>query len=310
MLFVGADLGGTKTTAGLVTSAGTLLRSFTRPTPAAHGPTAVVDTVVRLVREAMAASEEAVTGVGVGAAGVVDPVSGTVLSATDALPGWAGTPLRMLLTERLGVPVAVDNDVYAHAMGEAWRGAGAGLSRVLVAAAGTGVGGCLVLDGEPYRGARHVAGSVGHVPAAEADGLPCPCGGSGHLETVASGPGLHALYRRRGGDPAVGDARQVCARAAAGTDAVAAAAVDVAASALGRALGGVANLYDPDVVIVGGGLAGAGQRWWDGLVGAVRAELMPPLVGLPVLPAGLGATAAVIGAARAAMLAYEGKTTR
>jgi glucokinase len=179
---------------------------------------------------------------------------------------------------------------------------------VLVVAAGTGVGGCLVLDGVPYRGARHVAGSVGHVPAAEADGLPCPCGGTGHLEAVASGPGLHGLYLRLGGDPAVTDAREVCARAA--TDRVAGDAVERSAAALGRALGGLANTLDPDLVIVGGGLSSAGPRWWNSMVRALRAEVMPPVAGLPVVPARLGTRAALIGAARAAMVSARGVNSR
>jgi len=317
---VGIDLGGTKIAAGLVRDDGTVLARAGVPTPAREGAAAILDAVARLVGLVLPdgvdapgspGSPDVLVGVGIGSAGVIDSGRGTVVSATDALTGWAGTDLTGGISARLAatgspaahLPVLADNDVHAHALGEHWLGACAGTRTALVVAAGTGVGATLLLDGSPQHGARHVAGHLGHLPVAEAAGLPCTCSRTGHLEAVGSGPALHALYLRLGGDPAHTTARAVCE--VAGDDTVARHAVVVAATALGRTVGGVANMLDPEVVVVSGGLAGAGALWWDTMSAALASELMPPLVGLPVVPAVLGGDAAVLGAARLALAAHD-----
>ncbi|WP_318211054.1 ROK family protein [Streptomyces sp. SJL17-1] len=292
----GIDIGGTKTAAGLVDSNGTLLRRHTLPTPAADGPRAVVAAAVRAVREL----GEPVAAVGVGSAGVVDPATGRIVSATDALPGWAGTELRRDLEQALGVPVSVDNDVHAHALGEAWLGAAAGRRHVLLVAVGTGIGGSQLIDGRVHHGARSVAGHAGHVPVPSAVGVPCTCGASGHAEAVASGPALLAAYARRGVAPASSLA-EVSARAGAG-DPAARHVLRTGAKALGEALGGIVNMTDPELVLVGGGVGNCGQEWWEPLRDAFAAELLPPLKDVELRPGSLGGDAAVLGAAR---LAWE-----
>ncbi len=289
----GVDIGGTKISAGLVAEDGTLGRVVTVPTPAAQGPAAVLAAVAGAVREL----DGDVVAAGIGSAGVIDPVGGLVRSATDALPGWAGTDLRGGLRELLGVPVAVDNDVHAHAIGEAWTGAAAGRRTVLLVAVGTGVGGSLLIDGRVHHGARAAAGHAGHVPSAAAAGLPCTCGGVGHVEVVSSGPALLAEYLRRGGAAGTHHLAQVAAAARAG-DELAAGVLAGGAHALGQAVGGLANVLDPDVVLIGGGVSQCGDVWWQPLLAAVEGELLPPLRGLPVLPGTLGQSAAMIGAAR------------
>lgn len=295
-LVVGVDLGGTKTAAGLVDETGAVLARREAVTPAADGPRAVLDTVIRLTRELV---DDRVTAVGVGAAGVIDPASRTVLSATDALPDWAGTSLGAKLELALGLPVAVMNDVHAHAAGEAWLGAGSGRRSMLMIAAGTGIGGALVIDGVVQLGAHCVAGHFGHVPSEEAAGLACSCGRVGHLEAIASGPAIHAAYLRGGGQAV--DAREIVTR----TDELAERVVATAASALGRAVGGFINSLDPDLVVISGGLASSGERWWSGLRAGVARETMPILADCAVVPAMLGPDAAIIGAAQAALALLE-----
>jgi glucokinase len=307
-LVVGIDLGGTKTAVALVDADGSVLDRVSTATPAQDGPEAVLATAARLTEGLVAGAPQPVLAVGVGSAGVIDPRTGVVLSATDALPGWTGTRVADLLAGRLRLPVTVDNDVHAHAVGEAWLGAGAGRSSVLVAAAGTGIGGAFVQDGVPLVGSHCAAGHLGHIAVPEALGVECPCGRSGHVEAVASGPALHRLYLRLGGDGSVADARQVVSRAVTGTDALAVQAVRTSATALGRVLGGLANVLDPDVVVVGGGLAGAGTLWWDALREGVRGETIPLLAELAVVPAVLGADAALIGAARRALSELAGSS--
>ncbi|MFE1318410.1 ROK family protein [Kitasatospora phosalacinea] len=291
----GVDIGGTKTSAALVGPDGTAGPVVTVPTPAAEGPDAVLAAVAGAVR-ALGGDPVAV---GVGSAGVIDPVRGCVVSATDAMPGWAGTELRTRLRELLGVPVAVDNDVHAHALGEAWTGAARGARCVLLVAVGTGVGGSLLIDGRVHHGARQVAGHLGHLAVPDATGLPCTCGGTGHVEAVAAGPALHTAYRRAGGTPDAPDLRAVAALAAQG-DPLAADVLATGARALGRALGGLANVLDPDLLLIGGGVAHCGPAWWNPLRAAFTAELLPPLAHLPLTPCALGPTAAIIGAARLA----------
>lgn len=288
----GVDIGGTKIAAGLVTETGELLRSTTRPTPAKDGPAAVLAAVVAAVTEL----DSPLVAAGVGSAGVIDAASGRVLSATDALPGWPGTDLRGELRSLLGVPVAVDNDVHAHAVGEVWRGAAVGRRYVLFVAVGTGVGASLLVDGAAYHGARSVAGHAGHLPVPAAAGKSCTCNGSGHAEAVASGPALLAEYRRRSGAD-VGGLSAVSALAERG-DPVAAAVLHDGAVALGQAVGGLVNVLDPDVVLLGGGVSNCGDAWWRPLRSTVAAEVLPPLASVPLTAAALGGDAAMIGAAR------------
>ncbi|HLT83773.1 MAG TPA: ROK family protein [Phototrophicaceae bacterium] len=320
---VGVDLGGTKIAAALVSEEGAVGPVRSVPTPSQEGPDAVLDTVAGLVRDVVARggvltapdgtatatpdTPVRVSGVGVGTAGVVDSTAGTILSATDALRGWAGTEVRAGLEERLadllaGGPVTVENDVDAHAGGEAWLGAAAGLDSVLMVAVGTGVGAGLVLGGRPLRGARHVAGEMGHMPSPDADGLRCGCGRPGHLEAIGSGPALHRYYLSLGGTPDAVDTRAVYARAVAGEE-LALRAVTDSARAVGRAVAGVATVLDPAAVVVGGGMSQAGPLWWEPMVAAVRTELIEPLTDIPVLPSALGPVAAVLGAARTALAA-------
>ncbi|MYR15105.1 ROK family protein, partial [Streptomyces sp. SID724] len=174
---IGLDLGGTKIAAALFAPDGEVLVRRTRATPAREGAAAVLDAL------AAAAAEVDPDGlaslIGVAAAGVVDPRSGRVTSATDSIRGWAGTALGAGLADRTGLPVACDNDVRATAGPELAALTGHRGS-LLYAAVGTGVGGALAVDGRMLHGAAGIAGHLGHLPSAEAAGLPCTCGATGH----------------------------------------------------------------------------------------------------------------------------------
>jgi glucokinase len=295
---LGIDLGGTKIAAGLVDESGAVSGRRSVATPARDGAAAVLAAIVELAREVIGSVPDTPVGCGIGAAGVIDPVTGDVLSATGSLPGWSGTALRTELSALLDLPVLAMNDVQAHSLGEAVRGAGAGHSSVLTVAAGTGIGGALVVDGSLLRGRHGAAGHYGHIVSADAVGRPCPCGGTGHVESVASGPALRNLYLESGGDAA--DAREVFALAATG-DQRAQAAIDRAATALGVLIGGLVNEIDPDLVVLAGGLADSGDSWTSCVTAAARREMLPLLRGCPIVPARLGSDSALVGAA----LAFE-----
>ncbi|MFI7611758.1 ROK family protein [Nonomuraea terrae] len=283
---MGVDIGGTKIAVGLVTRDGTVHRRACAPTPAAQGPRAVVRTVAELAR---GLGLDGVASAGVGTAGVVDPGGREIVGATDAIRDWAGTPLARLLEDELQLPVLVRNDVHAFLAGElagtAWRSA-------LGVTVGTGVGGALGLDGRVVPGSRGAAGHLGHVPVPEAEGLACSCGAEGHVEAVAAGPAMAAASGER-------DLRQVVERAEAG-DVAAAGVLARGGRALGRALAGVVNVWDPQVVIIGGGVLAAGDLYLAPLREALAAGVLPVLTGVPIASARLGDDAVLIGAALAA----------
>ncbi|WP_369216344.1 ROK family protein [Streptomyces flavofungini] len=289
---IGLDLGGTKIAAALVGPDGTVLARHTRPTPARDGADAVLGQLAAAAAEVDPG--RAATALGVAAAGVIDPRTGTVTSATDSIRGWAGTALAAGLAERTGLPVACDNDVRATA-GPELAALAAEHASLLFAAIGTGVGGAVAVDGRMLHGAAGIAGHLGHLPSPYAAGLPCTCGATGHLEVIASGPAITAHYRRLSGTTA--DRLETVAARAAEGDADAVRAITTGAAAAGQALGGLANALGPDRVVVGGGVPRVGPLYADALAAAFTAELMPPLTGLTPEPPRFGHDAAVLGAA-------------
>lgn len=293
---IGVDLGGTKTAATLVRPDGAIGAVITAPTPSAEGPDAVLDTVAGLVSRLWS---DDVIGVGVGTAGVVDATRGTIISATETFSSWVGTDLVAGLRSRLrigaDVSVEIRNDVDAHALGESWIGAGRGHDSMLMVAVGTGVGGAVVLDGGLRTGAHHVAGEMGHVPTPGAGSMRCACGRPGHLEAIAAGPAIERRYAELSGRQASG--REIMALAEAG-DPMALPVVEDAARALAKAICGIVTVLDPGCVVIGGGVALAGGVWWRPLLATCRAELIDALADIDILPARLGTSAALIGAAR------------
>lgn len=298
------DLGGTKTTAAVVTISGdgggaTVLRHRTVPTPAREGAATVTATALDLA--ASVRGETVCEAVGIATAGVVDTDRGLITHATDALPGWAGTELGARAAERLGAPVALLNDVHAHGLGEARFGVGRGRSSLLLLAVGTGIGGCHVQQGVPMVGGRGAAGHAGHLPVPEAEGVPCPCGREGHLEGLASGPGILALAERLGARGADGlphaDGASLAAAARADASSLAAEAYRVAGYATGRVLGGLLNTLDPDVVALTGGVVQSDGPWRAALAEGVAHDAMDVVAAAPVLEADAGVHAALLGAA-------------
>ncbi|MFE6887224.1 ROK family protein [Streptomyces sp. NPDC057694] len=288
---IGLDLGGTKIDAALVGADGTILARHSLPTPAAEGAEAVLDA---LAEAAAAVRDARAETIGVAAAGVIDPVSGTVTSATDTIRGWAGTALAAGLAARTGLAVACDNDVRAAAGTELASLDGPDGS-LIYAAVGTGVGGAVAAGGRMLHGARGIAGHLGHLPSPEAAGLPCTCGATGHLEAIAAGPGIATHYAAVTGT-APGPLQRVAAYARCG-DPHAVAAITLGARAVGRALGGLANALGPDRVVVAGGVSRIGPLYQDALSEAFAAELMAPLAQLTPSAPRVGHDAAVLGGA-------------
>jgi len=280
---IGIDLGGTKILAGVIDRAGRVERTFERPTPAGS-QAEVLDAIVEAVAQLR---DPGIEAVGCGAPVRVDSRTGLALGAVN-LP-LADVRLAEVLGERIGLPVEVVNDGSAAALAEFLHGAGRGTSNFVLLTLGTGVGGGFVLDGKLYRGWSE----VGHMVIVE-DGEPCQgfCTGRGHVESYCSGNAADRLARAALG-PRASARDLVEARHP---------LLDQIGHHLGAAVATLQNLFDPDVVVIGGGFGvSAGELLFEPVRAVIERETLAPAgrrVGLAV--AELGASAGLIGAGLAA----------
>lgn len=285
-LTIGVDIGGTKVAAGLVTAAGELVAEGSAPTPAEDIP-ALLDVVAGLVHGLEQQAPTPVVGLGIGAAAFVAADRGTVRFAPNL--AWRDLDLAAALQQRTGLTTRVENDANAAAWAEHRFGAGRGVDDLLMVTLGTGVGGGIVLGGQLVRGGFGTAAEIGHLRV-ERDGRPCGCGQRGCLEQYASGTALS----RAAGIPG----REVTRRARAG-DQRAVAHLAQTGGWLGEGLAGVAAVLDPARIVVGGGVAAAGEL----LLAPARAAYERCLSGAGHRPlaelrvAELGNRAGMIGAA-------------
>jgi glucokinase len=296
MLTLAVDIGGTKIAVGLVDPAGELVHTFVEPTPKDHDAEHVWDVLDRMIVDAAATAKGAIRAVGIGSAGPIDASAGTVSPVNIA--SWRGFPLRDRVAGAIpDVPVQLAGDAICMALGEHWRGAGRRARFMLGMVVSTGVGGGLVLDGKPYHGRTGNAGHVGHV-VVELDGQPCPCGGHGCVETVASGPWMTRWALANGWDgPADADAVALAEAAEAG-DPAALKAFHRGATALAAMIASVGAVCDLDLVVLGGGVARSGPLLFDPLRAALATYAGLSFIrGLRVVPAALGGDAGLIGAA-------------
>ena len=308
---IGADLGGTKLLAGVVDPD---LNVYHRALRRARGRDdgEVLDTLVGAVQEARDAAEGEVLGVGFGIPSLVDQERGSAVS-TVHLP-LAGVPLRAVMAERIGLPVWVDNDANAALLAEARFGAAAGARHAVMLTIGTGIGGAILADGKILHGARGGAGELGHM-VVDLDGPRCSCGNVGCLEALVSGRALgdEALRVARS-TPASGLGRALAAgreitgmlttELAHDGDAAARDVVALMGTRLGVGVANLVNAFNPEVVVIGGGVIGAG----DLLLGPVREvvrerALSPSRDDVRIVPARFGDESGMLGAA---LLALDG----
>jgi glucokinase len=306
--YLGVDLGGTKTALALMDETGTVVAQDVFPTQADAGLDAWLERTAAAGRKL-----GSVWAVGVGAAGQVDGTG--MLVATANVGGWHQVNLGARLGELLGCPGTTDNDAKVELLAEMHEGAAKGAKDVFLIAVGTGVGGALAVGGRIYRGARGFAGEVGHTVVEGGDRL-CGCGRCGHLETLTSGTGIAKSAHERvaqDGAAAAGlaaalegesGARAVFAAAQAG-DTTARAVLDSAADTLGNAIASVVTLFDPEVVVLAGGVAEAGEGFWQRARKTFEEKVHRTLVGTPWRPAILGEKAGAIGACLVARSVVE-----
>ncbi|WP_416976339.1 ROK family protein [Streptomyces sp. T028] len=291
---IALDVGGTGMKAALVGADGTLLHQDRRPTGRERGPGAVVDAILGFAADLRAHGVEHLgepaAAAGVAVPGIVDEAAG--IAAYAANLGWRDVPLRALLTERLGIPVALGHDVRTGGLAEGRVGAGRGADRFLFVALGTGIAGAIGVDGRVEAGAHGFAGEIGHV-VVRPGGTPCPCGQRGCLERFASAAAVSEAWAAACGDPEA-DAAD-CAKAVASGDPNAVRVWRQAVDALADGLVTALTLLDPRTLVIGGGLAEAGETLFTPLRDAVRDRVT--FQKLPeIVPAALGDTAGCRGA--------------
>ncbi len=261
-----------------------------------YAPVESLDLAKALVRKALSSSgitRDRLLGVGMGLAAPVNVATGE-LQADGILPGWHGIHPAAEMQARLGLPVQLENDANAGALGEKVFGAGRGTGEMIYVRLSAGIGAGLILDGRPYRGAAGVAGEIGHVLTVP-DGLICRCGNRGCLETVASPVAVAALLERSTGRPV--SLPRLLELVSQG-DRGARRAVADAGEAVGRAISALVNLLNPELVVIGGDLAAAGAVLLDPLKQAVqRHSVAPAAAAVQVTAGALGDRAEVLGAA-------------
>lgn len=296
---ISIDIGGTSIRGGIVGLDGPdmVTHHHRIATLAQDGGTAVLQRVLTLVGELHALTPGAAR-VAVASAGVIEPDTGRIASATALMPAWAGTELGRSIQESTGLRCTVINDVHAHGLGEFTFGVGVGGLSALIIAVGTGLGGAFITAGELVRGSSGFAGHIGHMHHGSARGMECSCGRSGHLESVASGSGMAERYEASRGpaDPSVHDGAGVAQLAATGVE-VAQKVLRTSGFALGESLGSLANMWDPEKIILTGSVTGAGDDWWGSLEAAYRFSVMDELPRPRLLRGALGDDAPLLGAA-------------
>jgi glucokinase len=311
---VGVDLGGTNIVVGAMPEDGSRqLAVHQASTHAEEGANAVVDRIAKMVLAVIAevsasekAKKEDFIGVGVGAPGPLDRERGMVVVAPNL--GWRDFPLRDSISDRLQLPVALDNDANCATIGEWWKGAAQGAKNVVGITIGTGIGGGIIMNGVLYHGASDVAGEIGHTTI-DSTGRYCRCGNYGCLEAYASGPAIalrarEALERdevsmlRRMVDGRLDEltAATIYAAANAG-DALALEVVRDTAKFLGTGIGNLLNILNPNVVVITGGVTQAGEPLFEPLRAEVKRRAFRPAVdACRIVVGALRSSAGMVGA--------------
>jgi len=311
MAFVGIDLGGTQLRVTVADERGRLKTVVRRPTEAHRGRQHVIDRIVAAVGEALEADGTAarqVRALGIGLPGPVDPSAGLVISPAN-LPGFRNVPLNRILTRATGIPSYLHHDAHLAALGEHRRGAARGASEMIYVTVSTGIGAGILLGGELYAGAHGIAGEVGHI-VLQRNGPLCTCGQRGDLEAIASGTGIARAARELApGTP--GSAlhglehphAQDVVRAARAGDELATSILENAGRYLGVAMGTLVNLFNPQLIVLGGSVIKAGNLLLRPMRRSMNASSWKAARrGLRIVRPALGDDAGLIGAVEYARL--------
>ena len=305
---IGIDVGGTNVKIALVDNKGKIIYSNSIPTRAEMGYEYTInnmkEAITELIKETKSDPKN-IESIGFGFPGQIDYQKGIVRLAPN-IPGWVNVPIAEIMEKEFGIPTRVDNDVRCAALGELNYGAGQGCDNLICITVGTGIGSGLVINGKLVRGASNAAGEIGHIKLDMNGGPLCGCGDRGCVEAFASGPSIVALAEEyiKGGkstkyrelaNPDI--TPYIVSEAAKQGDPVAKRIFTIVGEYIGIGLASVVNLLNPEKIIIGGGVAAAG----DLLLTPIKESLIKramPIAGsaVEIVPAQLGNSAGVIGA--------------
>ena len=315
------DIGGTKILLALFAATGEILAKDTRPTLAAEGVNAVIARLCAASDNILQQNNiepSRLGGICIACAGGIDTGRGLVVTPSPNLPGWVDIPLAEIVRKRFGIPAFVVNDASAAALGEHRYGAGRGVKNLVLLTLGTGIGGGIIADNKLYLGDVGAAGELGHMTI-DADGPVCGCGNKGCLEMLASGTAVagEALKRIRQGqkstlsEMAGGKIDKITAEmvgaAARSGDTLAGEVIARAAYYLGVGLVNMVNIFNPEMIVIGGGMAGLGDLLIEPGKRLVAERAFPiSSRAVRIVPAQLGNEAGVYGAAAFALEKIRG----
>jgi glucokinase len=311
---VGVDFGGTHLRAALVDNDGQIVEQLKRETRATLGPAAVIDRIAEAITDmhTHVPLGDTLAGVGAIAPGPLDPFEGIIFRAPN-LEGWDNIPLADELRARVNLPVWIGNDANLAALAEHAYGAGRGLSDLIYLTISTGIGSGFIINNQMLLGARGMAAEAGHMQIIP-DGPLCNCGNRGCIEAIASGPNIarEAAGRLRRGiesslqhlehDPT---AREVVQAAKAG-DAMAIDVLRRAGLFIGMAVANLVHLFNPQRIVIGGGVSNAGELLFGPMRQGANEHIMPSYRGsFDIVPAALGDDVGLLGAAALAFTQAE-----
>lgn len=308
---IGIDVGGTNVKIALVDKSGKIIYSNSVPTYAKMGYEYTVNNIKQAIKDLMKETNTTtkdIDGIGFDFPGQVDYKTGVVKLAPN-IPGWVNVPIAQMIEEEFHIPTRIDNDVRCAALGEMKFGAGQSCENFVCITVGTGIGSGLVVNGQLVRGASNAAGEIGHIKLQMKDGLICGCGDTGCLEAYASGPSIVAMAQDyiKGGkstkfrEMAAAEGGEITpymvAKAAEAGDPVAKRIFAIVGEYIGIGLTSVINLLNPEKVIIGGGVAEAGDLLLDPIRKTIKERAMVVAgSAVEIVPAQLGNSAGVIGA--------------
>ena len=294
-MYLGVDIGGTAVKLGLVDENGQVVSRAERSVSFDGYKTPILDTVTAAIRDFIASHDApALAGIGVSATGQIDSRRGVVAGTCGNFPGWIGVDIKGTLEREFGLPVTVANDANCMLLGEVWAGAAKGYTDVIGVTLGTGVGGGILTGGRLLEGARGLGGELGHYRTHALDGVPCTCGAAGCWERYAATTALVRAAQAK--NPAWDNGRAIFAAAQAG-DPTVLALLDAWTDEIAQGLAGMVHIFNPQLILIGGGVSAQQKLLIDPIAAKVRASVMPAFAeGLEIRAAQLHNDAGMVGA--------------
>ncbi len=311
-LFIGLDLGGTSLKFALGTCSGDILKKDELPSKADRPQKEIFDVIFTAVRVLQKEAEKrgcVVAAIGLGSPGAIDFEKGKLKGNTPNFVHWGNAEIKKNIEAEFNLPVWADNDANVMAFAESRRGAGRGAKNMIALTLGTGIGGGILIDGQIYRGSFFAGAELGHITI-DYDGEPCNCGGRGCVEKYASAPAMVKNYIEKLTAsnlpvPEKVSTKVIFAQAGEGQK-QALETIDETCQYLGAALASIINTFNPEIIVIGGGVADAGdefmQRIW---IATSERAMKPSLEGLKLMRAQMGNEAGVVGAMCMASEMYE-----